>query len=73
MYETASGKTYESGKPKPVRVVSTVGAGDCYGASFMHSYLANSDLEKAIALATERSAFVVSQTAAVPFEQEGTV
>jgi fructokinase len=70
VYEAASGKTYESGKPKPVRVVSTVGAGDCYGASFLHAYLANGDIENAIALATERSGFVVSQTAAVPFEKE---
>lgn len=73
VYEAASGKTYESGKPKPVRVVSTVGAGDCYGASFLHAYLANGDIENAIALATERSGFVVSQRAAVPFEQEGIV
>ncbi len=73
VYEAASGKTYESGKPKPVRVVSTVGAGDCYGASFMHSYLANGNIENAIALATERSGFVVSQTAAVPYEREETV
>ena len=34
------------------------------------AYLANGDIENAIALATERSGFVVSQTAAVPFEKE---
>ncbi len=73
VYEAASGRTVSSGKPRPVQVVSTVGAGDCYGASFLHAYLMDGRIEPAVSLATERSRFVVSRQEAVPFEEGETV
>lgn len=65
--DTASGILYESGKPAKVKVVSTVGAGDCFGATFVSTYLNGGSIPDAIRAATERSNIVVSHREAVPF------
>lgn len=67
VYERATGRLFASGKPAAVTVVSTVGAGDCYGATFASTYFVERDIKKAIQAATERSNFVVSHREAVPF------
>lgn len=51
---------------KHVEVASTVGAGDSFAAAFCVSYLSGGSLQKAMADATELSAFVCTQTEAVP-------
>ncbi len=65
--DTASGEVYESGKPEPVKVVSTVGAGDCFCATFTSVYMNGGTIPEAIRAATERSSIVVSHREAVPF------
>ncbi len=55
-----------SGEPEQVKVVSTVGAGDCFGASFLHVMLAGGSVDEAIRFATARSNIVVSHTEAIP-------
>ena len=67
VYGAQEGRLFLSGKPEPVPVVSTVGAGDCYGATFLHSIYAGADVPQAIAAATERSNIVVSHKEAIPF------
>lgn len=66
VYDFAEGKVYESGEPGKVKVVSTVGAGDCYSASFVHSYLTGAAIPEAIRIASHRSDIVVSHTEAIP-------
>lgn len=51
-----------------VKVVSTVGAGDSYGAAFLVSYLAGEPISVCLERATARSAFVVAHAEAVPEE-----
>lgn len=36
VYDAGAGQLYRSGRPEKVPVVSTVGSGDCYGATFLH-------------------------------------
>lgn len=67
VYGAQEGRLFVSGTPEPVPVVSTVGAGDCYGATFLHSIYAGADVPQAIAAATERSNIVVSHKEAIPF------
>ena len=50
-------------------VVSTVGAGDSYGATFIVNYLKTGDIKRAMELAATVSAYVVSKKGAIP---EGT-
>ena len=66
VYDFANGTVYESGEPGKVKVVSTVGAGDCYSASFVHSYLTGASIPEAIRIAAHRSDIVVSHTEAIP-------
>ncbi len=66
VYDFANDTTYESGEPEQVKVVSTVGAGDCYSASFVHSYLTGASIPDAIRTASRRSNIVVSHTEAIP-------
>ena len=67
VYEAATDTMFESGEPAPVQVVSTVGAGDCFGATFLHHYLTGASIPEAIRAATERSSIVVAHREAVPF------
>ncbi len=59
--------TYEH-PAKSVEVVSTVGAGDSFGAAFLATYLRTHDVEAALQTAVEVSADVVSHKEAVPLE-----
>ena len=65
VYEAATGKTFRQAA-KPVDVVSTVGAGDSFGAAFLVSYLRSGDIDAALQKAVELSAFVVAHKEAVP-------
>ena len=65
VYETATGKTFRQAA-KPVDVVSTVGAGDSFGAAFLTAYLRTGNIETALQKAVEISAFVVAHKEAVP-------
>ncbi len=67
VFDSLNGALYHSGKPDDVNVVSTVGAGDCYGASFYHAVSSGMSVKEAIEFATERSNIVVSHKEAIPF------
>ena len=64
-YLTKENKSYFSPSEK-VDVVSTVGAGDSFGAAFLVSYLSGKDIPRSLKAATERAAYVVSHMDAVP-------
>jgi Sugar kinases, ribokinase family len=66
VYDYRDGTAYSSGKPDRVSVVSTVGAGDCYGASFLHHYMQYGDIAAAIRFAAARCCVVVSNAEAIP-------
>lgn len=66
VYDYVGGGAHFSGRPEDVNVASTVGAGDCYGAAFVHYYMAGLSIDEAIHLATQRSNIVVSHTEAIP-------
>ena len=51
---------------KEVDVVSTVGAGDSFGAVFVVEYLSGTDLQTCLKKASEYSAYVVSKQDAIP-------
>lgn len=68
VYDFEHGTQEFSGEPEKVEVVSTVGAGDCYSASFVHTYLAGGSIAEAIRFATERSNVVVAHTEAIPWK-----
>lgn len=65
LYDLRSGKSYVC-EAKKTEVVSTVGAGDCYGAFFLVNYLAGEPIEACMANAADAAAFVVSHTEAIP-------
>lgn len=67
VFERDTGRLCLSGTPEKVNVVSTVGAGDCYGATFLHAISCGGTIPDAIRAATERSNIVVAHTEAVPF------
>ena len=50
----------------PAKVVSTVGAGDSFGATFLTEYHRSGDLRRAMSRAASVSAFVVSRLDSVP-------
>ena len=64
-YDCRSGKSYMSDSQK-VDVVSTVGAGDSYSASFMYNYLSGRSIDECLKQASKLSAFVVSKKDAIP-------
>jgi len=51
---------------KKTEVVSTVGAGDCYGAVFLVNYLSDVPIDACMSKAAEAAALVVSHTEAIP-------
>jgi sugar/nucleoside kinase (ribokinase family) len=53
---------------KKVKVVSTVGAGDSFGAVFLTEYLKGKNIDTCLIKATERSGRVVACDEAVPLE-----
>lgn len=65
VYSKEEDKTYYH-PSKKVMVVSTVGAGDSFGAAFLVDYLSGKSIEECLITATERSAYVVSHIDAVP-------
>jgi len=66
VYDFEHGTSEFSGEPKKVQVVSTVGAGDCYSASFIHKYLSGAGISASIDFAAERSGIVVAHKEAIP-------
>lgn len=68
VYDFENGTFFSSGKPDNVNVVSTVGAGDCYSASFLHTYLTTGSIPEAVRTAADRSSIVVSHTEAIPWD-----
>ena len=59
---------FEFCKAIKTEVVSTVGAGDAFGAAFLVSYLQGMNLETCLQRGTERSAFVVSHQETISLE-----
>ena len=55
------------------KVKSTVGAGDSFSAAFLYKYLSGKSIEDCLNHASRVSAFVVSETAAVPKYPEGLI
>ncbi len=66
VYDGLKDKEYSKGNPKDTVVVSTVGAGDSFGACFMYYYLAGADIPTCMSKATIISNFVVSNLGALP-------
>ena len=65
VYDISNGKTYNCAAT-PATVVSTVGAGDSFSATFITNYWRGATITQALKRASEISAFVVSNEEAVP-------
>ena len=65
VYDCKNQKVHKESAPK-VKVASTVGAGDSFGATFICEYFKTNNIEKSLNKATEISAFVVSKKEAIP-------
>lgn len=63
--DTVSGREYRRAA-EPVTVVSTVGAGDSFGAAFLVTYFQTHCPKTALEAAVRRSAYVVAHAEAVP-------
>ena len=61
-------KTFFYADAVPAKLVSTVGAGDSFGATFLCCYLQDKNIKKALEIASRISAFVVSSKDAIPPE-----
>ena len=59
------GELLISDRPKS-KPISTVGAGDSFGAAFLASFLKNHDIASALKIASRISAYVVSSIEAIP-------
>ncbi len=70
VYEKCSDKIYYSDKPKS-KVVSTVGAGDSFSATFFANYLSGKTIELCLEKATRVSDFVVTKMQAIPDYPQG--
>ena len=64
-YDCQNEKTYDC-PSEPVDVISTVGAGDSFGASFLSLYEKTKDIPYALKLSAKISAFVVAHKEAIP-------
>ena len=60
VYDATEDKTYYSQDIPKVEVLSTVGAGDSYGATFLDSVMKGESIDEAIVKATQKSARVVA-------------
>ena len=67
LYDLRGEKTYTC-PSKKTEVVSTVGAGDCYGAFFLVRYLAGEAIEVCMERAAD-AAFVVAHAEAIPLSE----
>jgi len=67
VYDRNTKTLTSSGRPPEVKVVSTVGSGDCFGATYMHCIMNGESISTAIKKATERSNIVVANKEAIPF------
>lgn len=67
VFDRKTAALYQSGLPPKVEVVSTVGAGDCFGATYIHYIMQGASVEEAIKQATLRSNIVVAHKEAIPF------
>ena len=65
VYDCRNKKIYTQPAPE-VKVASSVGAGDSFGATFICEYYKTKNIEKSLKKAIEISAFVVSQKEAIP-------
>lgn len=65
VYEAKSQKFFTE-KAFPANVVSTVGAGDSFGASFITKYLNGNSISESLRFASAVSAYVVSKQGAIP-------
>ena len=65
LYDLRTKGRYEC-PAKKVEVVSTVGAGDCYGAVFLVNYLSDKPIDTCMRKAAEAAAFMVSHAEAIP-------
>ncbi|MBQ9692877.1 MAG: hypothetical protein IJV70_06945, partial [Clostridia bacterium] len=59
-------KRFISAPAEPTQAVSTVGAGDSFGATFLVHYMKTGDIPYSLSLAAKVSAFVVSRKGAIP-------
>ena len=64
-YDCIENKLYYS-EAETAKVVSTVGAGDSFGATFLVQYLKNKDISECLSMASKVSAYVVSNKDAIP-------
>ena len=64
-YDCRKDITY-SCEAQKVKVISTVGAGDSFSATFLNKYLNGLSIEHCLKLASKVSAFVVSKAEAIP-------
>ena len=65
VYDCVNEKSYSCEAAK-VKVASTVGAGDSFGACFLTSYINGKPIDECLSLATRLSGYVVSCAEAVP-------
>jgi len=65
VYDCEKDVTYSCDAEK-VKVVSTVGAGDSFSATFLNKYLSGLEIEECLKSASKVSAFVVSKAEAIP-------
>jgi fructokinase len=63
--DTSEGRVYRAAAQKAT-VLSTVGAGDSFGAAFLASYISTHDIPKSLHVASCVSAYVVTKTEAIP-------
>lgn len=71
-FDCVSGRYFYCPAEK-VDVVSTVGAGDSFGAAFLYNYLCGKDIEACLSAAAKLSGYVVAHRDAIPGQFNGSV